>query len=197
MWYAIKSWNSVVIGADTWDRSSLTTKFPLLQRNAPTPGVKIIMPNATFWSLLHALYSSDVTTNPHREALILYYDIVRIQSCLSNWSSISLHLDDMLYLFETIGLLLGRYGLDVPEQQKYLTTVITHHTYHTNKILNSSDIQCDPNQSRVILASLVAAIAFLSKGFIKQLHSNIELVLTETIPIYLDVLKFHSNHTEV
>lgn len=42
----------------------------------PPPGIKVVMKNETFRSVLNALHSSDIANHPHREVLILYYDIV-------------------------------------------------------------------------------------------------------------------------
>lgn len=40
----------------------------------PSPGLKVIMKNHTFCSLLTALHNSDIANHPHREVLCLYYE---------------------------------------------------------------------------------------------------------------------------
>ena len=42
----------------------------------PPPGIKVVMKNEIFRSVLIALHSSNIAEHPHREVLILYYDIV-------------------------------------------------------------------------------------------------------------------------
>jgi hypothetical protein len=98
----------------------------------------------------------------------------------------SLRPDDMLYLFETVGLLLGRTGLDAVDQQRYLTQVMTPHVRSIEDRLASSSL--DPEEDGLVLSSSVAALAHLSKGFSKP-PEQVKLVLVETIQITLTVLE--------
>ena len=41
----------------------------------PSPGLKVVMKNATFLAILTALHRSDISMHPHREVLLLYYDV--------------------------------------------------------------------------------------------------------------------------
>lgn len=41
----------------------------------PPPGTKVVMRNETFRAVLVALHGSDIASHPHREVLLLYYDI--------------------------------------------------------------------------------------------------------------------------
>jgi exportin-T len=138
----------------------------------PTPGLKVVMKNATFLAILTALHRSDISMHPHREVLLLYYDVavryaaifekqpdllapildalggnrgiqheharVRSRACyfllklvkalvktmrpyveslvtgiqglLANPAKYPLRSEDALYLFEAIGILLGKTG---------------------------------------------------------------------------------------
>jgi len=216
----------------------------------PSPGIKQVLKNQMFRDVLVALHSSDITAHPHREVLILYYDIsvryadllkdhiellpnllesisgprglqhehprVRsrtsyqmlklvkalgvklrpfvetavegIQGLLSNLI-LSLHPDDTLYLFETIGLLLGRTGLDEAEQQRYLIIVITPHMKQIEDLLLSPEIHRDPETVGQTLAYSIASLAYLTKGFTKKISPAIQLILCDTVPRCVSVLQ--------
>jgi len=222
-------------------------------------GIKIVMKNERFCELLLWLHRSDVTFHPHREVLILYYDIVvrysdilkvkpdflpsilsamsgtsglqhphprvRSRSCylllklikvmkklmrpyveiavkgiqglLSNISSLPLDPDDALNLFESIGFLLGKTGLDFSDEQRYLTSVIDPIMKQTEAVLTSSNLHRNANHFGVLLASSVAAIAFLSKGYSKHPPPHVQVVLLETVPVSLSVLQSLPTHEPV
>ena len=216
----------------------------------PPPGTTVVLKNQMFRDVLVALHSSDVAAHPHREVIILYYDIavryadilkdkpellpniltsisgarglqnehprVRSRSCylllklvkslsgilrpfvetaiggiqglLSN-QVLSLHPDDSLYLYETIGLLLGRTGLSDEEQQRYLVAVMSPHMQRIDSLLKSPDIQRDPDTIGSDLAYSIASIAFLTKGFSKKLSSGVQAIFQETISPCLNILR--------
>lgn len=60
---------------------------------------------------------------------------------------------------------------------------------HTEEILASPDLQRDPDHFSPILASSIAAIAFLSKAYLRQAPPHVKIVLLETVPTSLKVLK--------
>lgn len=120
-----------------------------------------------------------------------------IQGLLTNGSSL-LRPDDILNLFETIGLLLGRTGLAPSEQQKYLTLVMTPHVRSIEATLrdNKDGAVQDPDMYGETLAGSIAAIAFLSKGF-KSPPAEVQMVLLETLQICLTVLQELPGNEEV
>ena len=65
---------------------------------------------------------------------------------------------------------------------------------HTEEVLASPDLQRDPDHFSPILASSIAAIAFLSKAYSRQAPPHVKSVLLETIPISLNVLKSLPSH---
>lgn len=114
--------------------------------------------------------------------------IIGIMSLVEN-NSVHLRLDDKLNLFETIGLLLGKTGLEVIEQQKYLTQVMTPHVHSINRLLEQEEaLKLDPELHGESLAGSIAAVAFLSKGFKKPAY-EIQMVLVEALNVSLAVLK--------
>ena len=126
--------------------------------------------------------------------------VTGILSLLNN-PGLLLRADDTLYLFETIGLLLGKTGLEISQQQHYLRAVITPHVRTIESALavidqytsgtsstglpESDDILI---QNSSILSSSIAAITNLSKGFTNPSH-EIAALLTETLHITLKVLQ--------
>lgn len=216
----------------------------------PPPGLKVVMKNVTFRSILVALHNSDITSHPHSEVLMLYYDlavryfpifkdqpellpsflgaisgpnglqhanprvtsrscylllklvkslvsdmrpyvetaVTGIQGLLSNQSQYSLRPDDALYLFETIGLLLGKTGLSPKEQQQSLTKVMAPHIQSIEEMIQSSDLARDPEYFGGVLSSSLSAVAYLSKGFSKP-PPEVQLVLAETLNVALVVLE--------
>jgi len=216
----------------------------------PPPGLKTVMEYGTFREVLVALHSSDIASHPHREVLMLYYDLaVRyypifrdgadllppilaaisgsrgiqhahprmrsracylllklikavpttlrpyaetavegIQGLLDNPTAFSIDADDKLYLFEAIGLLLGKTGMEATEQQRYLTAVMTPHVRSIEEALASPDLRRDPENFEIVLSSSISAIAFLSKGFTKPCR-EVQVVLLEALHISLRVLQ--------
>lgn len=215
----------------------------------PVPGTKVVLKNQMFRDVLVALHSSDVVAHPHREVIILYYDIVvryadilqdfphllpniltaisglrglqhqhprvRSRSCylllklvkalgstlrpfvetaiggiqgLLTDLTVSLDPDDSLYLFETIGLLLGRTNLSDDEQQRYLLAVISPHMNHIESLFKSPDIQYDSVIIEKKLAYSIASLAFLTKGLSKNLSAGVQTILSETMHHSLKVL---------
>jgi len=224
----------------------------------PPPGMKVVMKNQTFRSLLAALHSSDITMHPHREVLALYYEtavryypllkqqpellqtvlaalsgprglshehprvrsrccymllrlvksagnnsndsgpnvmrpyvetaVSGIQALLQN-QSLQLQSDDTLNLFETIGLLLGKTGVEPSDQQRYLTQVMRPHIESIEQVLDHKEalIQ-DPETYGEILSSSIAAIASLSKGF-KRPEEPVQLLLIEALHFSVKVLE--------
>jgi len=117
-----------------------------------------------------------------------------IQGLLSNISTLPLDPDDTLYLYETIGLLLGQTGLEALDEQTYMFSVIKPLIQHTEEVLASPDLQRDPDHFSPILASSIAAIAFLSKAYSRQAPPHVKIVLLETVPTSLNVLKSLPSH---
>lgn len=223
----------------------------------PPPGLKVVMKNETFRSLLVGLHTSDITLHSHQEVLILYYDTsvryypllkekpellklllnaltgnrglqhpssrVRSRCCymllrliksigkgketssnvllayvdtaisgilqLLETSSGQLRIEDILNLFETIGLLLGKTGLDPAKQQTLLTQVMTPHVRSIERVLEQGQaIAQNPDAHGEILAGSIAAIAWLSKGF-KNPSEGIQMVLAEALNINIRVLE--------
>jgi exportin-T len=107
----------------------------------------------------------------------------------SSNNNVQLRPDDSLYLFETIGLLLGKTGLEPSEQQHYLTQLMTPHVCSIQQVLDQRKaIAQDPDLYGGILSGSIAAIAFLSKGF-KQPPDQVQVLLLETVSIALAVLE--------
>ena len=216
----------------------------------PPPGLKTVMKNGTFREVLVAIHQSDITSHPHREVLMLYYDLsVRyypilrdspellppilgalsgasglqhphprmrsracylllkliksiptvlrayaetavngIQGLLSNPTTFPIEPDDKLYLFEAIGILLGKTGMEAADQQRYLTAVMTPHVRSIEEILACPDAKQDPETFGTALASSISAIAFLSKGF-RNPCQEVQAVLLETVAICHRVLQ--------
>ena len=96
--------------------------------------------------------------------------------------------DDALYLFETMGLLLGKTGLTPAEQQNSLTAVIAPHIRTMEETLRLENLARDPAYYGDILAASIAAIAYLSKGFRKP-PVEVQMVLAETVSVTLSVLE--------
>jgi len=230
--------------------ASLRLVYHYCEGIRPPPGLKTVMKNDTFRDVLTAIHKSDITSHPHREILMLYYDLsVRyypilrdspvllppilgslsgtsglqhphprmrsracylllkliksiptvlreyaetavngIQSLFSNPTAFPIEPDDKLYLFEAIGILLGKTGMEASEQQGYLTAVMTPHVRFIEEILASPDAKQDPETFGAALAASISAIAFLSKGF-KNPCQEVQGVLLETVAICFRVLQ--------
>jgi hypothetical protein len=95
--------------------------------------------------------------------------------------------NDILYLFETVGLLLGNSDLDETTQQSFLVTIIEPHAISIEHHLSSPYLTKDSEYYGKILSNSVAAIAYLTKGFSKP-TSGIQSVLTQTLPLCHRVL---------
>lgn len=229
----------------------------------PPPGLRVVLKNETFCSLLVALHTSNIARHPHREVVCLYYEtavryaplfvqkqhthllsallgsmtgasglqhpvarvrsrccylllglvkatasllrpfvetaVSGIQGLLSN-GRLELRPDDTLYLFETIGLLLGKTGLSAPDQQRYLTAVMTPHVRSMEQVVlaltsrNTSTTAPgaqprDVDQCGQILSGSIAALAHLSKGFSNKPVDEVKVVLAETLNITVTVLE--------
>ncbi|KAG7348477.1 hypothetical protein IV203_017182 [Nitzschia inconspicua] len=143
--------------------------------------------------LLLRLIKSLGNTNSNNSSTVLrpYVEtaISGIQMFLENSSS-QLRSDDVLNLFETIGLLLGKSGLSPHEQQQYFTQVMTPHVHSIESILtnNQQAIKEDPDLFGERLANSIAAIAYLSKGF-KRPSAEVQAILLETSQITRTVLE--------
>lgn len=55
-------------------QASLSLVYHYCEGIRPPPGLKVVMRNETFRSLLIGLHASDITQHPHREVLTLYYE---------------------------------------------------------------------------------------------------------------------------
>jgi exportin-T len=224
----------------------------------PAPGLKVVMKNDTFVNVLKALHQSDVTSHPHREVLLLYYDIavryaaiflnqsallpllleglsgcrglqhehphVRSRSCylllkliksvvkimrpfvetgiqgilglLSNPAKYPLATDDILYLFETVGILLGKTGLSEELQEQSLVKVLSPHVQMIEELLISSGHSQSIEDCGNMLSGSVAAISYLSKGF-NSPPDSVQCVLAEAMNTCLSVFHFLPSHAGV
>jgi len=95
---------------------------------------------------------------------------------------------DILNLFETMGILIGKTQLSLSDQKEYLIAVITPHVSSINDLISSSELIRDPETFGEVLATLIAAISSLSKGFSKPC-AEIKSIMMETVPILLAALK--------
>jgi hypothetical protein len=110
-----------------------------------------------------------------------------IQELLSN-PSLELRPDDTLYLFETMGLLLGKTGLEAPDQLRYLTQLMTPHVRSIEATLATPGLTRDADHYGELLSSSIAALAHLSKGFSKP-SEEVQMILVETVNIAWRVLE--------
>ena len=113
--------------------------------------------------------------------------VAGIQGLLSN-KSLELRPDDTLYLFECMGVLLGKTGVDAVQQQQYITELLTPHVHSIEKILATPNLGSDPEYYGDLLSSSVSAITHLSKGFSKPVE-GVKSVLLETVGVSLRVLE--------
>ncbi len=117
-----------------------------------------------------------------------------IRGLLSNDEFCStLRPDDSLYLFETMGLLLGKTGLEAEKQRGYLVEVVTPHIERVRQeiafAVSTADTDHETADSREeILASSIAAVAHLSKGFSKP-SDGVLAVLSESVHVVLSFLR--------
>ena len=134
--------------------------------------------------------------------------VTGIQGLLSNASTMELlRPDDTLYLFETMGLLLGKTGLPATDQQRYLTAVMTPHVQSMERVLTAAApggrLQRDVEHYGPVLSGSIAALAYLSKGFSnsnkqqQQAANEVKVVLSETLHITLTVLEALPNSEDV
>ncbi len=101
--------------------------------------------------------------------------------------------DDSLYLFETMGLLLGKTGLEAENQRGYLIEVVTPHIERVRQEIAFADSTVDTdhetaNSREEMLASAIAAVAHLSKGFSKP-SDGVLAVLSESVHVVLYLLQ--------
>ena len=220
----------------------------------PPPGAKTALKDTTFREVLMALHRSNVSSHPHREVLILYYDLsVRYAAILKEMPDLLSNLlaglsgaqglqhvhprvrsrccylllrltkaaggkamrpyvevvvdgiqgllfspkdnavlpiepNDALYLFETTGILLGTTGLDEETQQRCATGVLKPHVHSMEQILQSPDLQRDPDVYAEQLSMSISAIAQLSKGWSGYPPPGVQNVLSASVDISLKVL---------
>jgi exportin-T len=147
--------------------------------------------------------TNNATNNINNNVLRPYVEtaVSGIQNLLENNAVVQpqLRLEATLNLFETIGLLLGKTGLEPAEQQQYLTQVMTPHVRSIERVLDQQKqaVAQEPEVYGDILSGSIAAIAFLSKGFKKQPPYEIQMVLLETLNIALAVLEALPNNEQV
>lgn len=142
--------------------------------------------------LLLRLVKSTVTLlRPYVETAV-----AGIQGLLSN-TKLELRPDDTLFLFETIGLLLGKTGLESSDQQCYLTAVMTPHVRSIEHMLTATPgLQRDAEHYGQVLSGSIAAITHLSKGFYRPVD-DVCVVLAEPLTISLTVLQVLPNSDHV
>jgi Exportin-T len=120
--------------------------------------------------------------------------VTGIESLLSNQQNLELRTDDTLFLFETIGLLLGQSGLEVAQQQQWIAAVITPHVQTMERYIlmvnspTATPMEDAEEQYGELLSNSIAAITNLSKGFTNP-STAVAAVLTETLDITLRVLQ--------
>ena len=113
--------------------------------------------------------------------------VVGIQGLLSN-ANLDIRPDDALYLFETIGLLLGKTGIEPIQQQQYLAEIMTPHVCSIERVLAMPGLQSDADHYGEILSGSIAVMAHLSKGFFKP-SGEVQAILSQTLSITLRVLE--------
>jgi exportin-T len=111
-----------------------------------------------------------------------------IQSLLASPSYFPMEPDDSLYLFETVGLLVGKTGVDEQAQERFLSTVLAPHINNINDSLKSPNATRDKDYYGQSLSQSVAAMAFLSKGFVNP-GAGVKNVLMGTVCAALSVLQ--------
>jgi Exportin-T len=112
-----------------------------------------------------------------------------LEQSYSETANFELRPDDILHLFETMGVLLGKTGLGPSDQRKYLTAVMTPHVRNIEQILATPGLRQDVDHYSEKLSDSIGAIAHLSKGFTKQPAEEIQAVLVETVNITYNVLE--------
>lgn len=120
-----------------------------------------------------------------------------IMDLISNESTLTLDTDDKLNLFETVGLLLGKSGLDEAGQHNYLTAIIAPQIQRISSLTSDPNLPRDPEYFAGELSSYLAILAFVSKGFSKKTSSNVRSVLSDTVPIVLVVLQSLPNQAPI
>jgi exportin-T len=114
--------------------------------------------------------------------------ITGIQGLLSNPTQYDLRTEDTMYLFETIGLLLGKTQLGEADRQRYLRQVIQPHIQAMEQAISSLAASGDQEQNGSVLASSIAAIANLSKGNSTK-PTDTDDVLLDAIRVTLSALE--------
>lgn len=116
--------------------------------------------------------------------------VTGIYSLLANSSSgESLRPEDTMYLFETMGLLLGKTGLPPLEQHEYLVQLISPHVRSVEERLRSARSKDELFGQEDELAGCLSAISYVSKGFSPHSPDSVKMVLVDTMNIVLNVLK--------
>lgn len=150
------------------------------------------------YMLLRLIRSIGKGKATNSSVLLPYVDsaIAGILQLLETMSG-QLRIDDILNLFETIGLLLGKTGLDPAKQQTLLTQVMTPHVRSIERVLEQGQaIAQNQDAHGEILAGSIAAIAYLSKGF-RNPSEGIQMVLVEALKINIAVLEVLPFNEEV
>lgn len=97
--------------------------------------------------------------------------------------------EDSMYLFETMGILVGKTGVDESLQVQYLSTMLTSHVKAMDEAIQRPDRQPDVHRHGENLASSISAMAHLSKGFSKQPSAGVKTILVETMSATARVLE--------
>jgi len=121
---------------------------------------------------------------------LLFLYLVHGHNCIGlvlRHDKLSLEDNDVLYLFETVGLLLGSSDLDESTQQSFLITIIEPHAISIEQHLSSPHLNKDHEHYGQLLSNSVAAIAYLTKGYPKP-TLGIQSVLIQTLPLCHRVL---------
>ena len=123
---------------------------------------------------------------PHIEAVvdgiqILLFPVLQAKT-------LSILADEVLYLFEATGILLGTSGLDTDTQVKCVTAVLTPHIQSIQKILERPDVNRNEETFSEQLSMSISAIAQLSKGWQKCPPPEVQTVLMAAVNICRNVL---------
>ena len=220
----------------------------------PAPGAKSALKDAAFREIVMALHRSDVSSHPHREVLLLYYDLsvryssllkdspellalllgslsgsrglqhpherVRCRCCYlllrliksvgakamlprvevvvdgiqrllfppSQSEVLSIPPNEVLYLFEATGLLLGTTGLDTAIQVRCVTAVLTPHIHSIEQTLQNPDLTRDVETNGESLSMSISAIAQLSKGWQRHPPPEVQTVLAAAVDVCRNVI---------
>lgn len=127
----------------------------------------------------------------------------------ANQQSAQLQPEDTFYLFECVGLLLGKTGLAEELQANYLQQVMTPHLHSMKNILAMVSGQSSQSGQHTtvaatsleelgeMLAHSIAAMAHLSKGFGRKPPGAVQNVLLESLQVTLQVLEALSSQEPI